>query len=197
MKKSQCKSDAELLSSLLNAPCTLFEVRSLADMLRAPLTFEGIGEKRAEKLYDLQEVTRRLMVREAERQITVIHGPEDVAHAIMPRFRYESKEHFALVCLNTKNHIIGSQQISVGTINASLVSPREVFHAAIQNMAASVIVVHNHPSGDSSPSSEDRAVTERMVRCGKVMDIPVLDHIIIARHGGYSMKEHMDSVWRK
>ena len=95
MKKSQCKSDAELLSSLLNAPCTLFEGRSLADMLRAPLTFEGIGEKRAEKLYDLQEVTRRLMVREAERQITVIHGPEDVAHAIMPRFRYESKEHFS------------------------------------------------------------------------------------------------------
>ena len=189
MKKSQCKSDAELLSSLLNAPCTLFEGRSLADMLRAPLTFEGIGEKRAEKLYDLQEVTRRLMVREAESKITVIHGPEDVAHAIMPRFRYESKEHFSLVCLNTKNHIIAIEDVSIGSLQASIVHPREVFAAALKYPTAAMIVAHNHPSGDPGPSWEDIAVTERLVKAGKIMDIPVLDHIILGDARWMSMKE--------
>ena len=190
MKKSQCKSDAELLSSLLNAPCTLFEGRSLADMLRAPLTFEGIGEKRAEKLYDLQEVTRRLMVREAESKITVIHGPEDVAHAIMPRFRYESKEHFSLVCLNTKNHIIAIEDVSIGSLQASIVHPREVFLTAIKYHSASIILCHNHPSGNTSPSREDIAVTHRLVKAGKIMDVPVLDHIIIGDNRWLSLKDN-------
>ena len=189
MKKSQCKSDAELLSSLLNAPCTLFEGRSLADMLRAPLTFEGIGEKRAEKLYDLQEVTRRLMVREAESKITVIHGPEDVAHAIMPRFRYESKEHFSLVCLNTKNHIIAIEDVSIGSLQASIVHPREVFLTAIKYHSASIILCHNHPSGNTEPSREDIEITGRLCEAGRILGIEVVDHLIFGHNDWISLKE--------
>ena len=108
----------------------------------------------------------------------------------------QQEEMWALL-LNTKNGIIKSERITVGTISASLVAPREVFHAAVQNMAAAVIVVHNHPSGVSLPSKEDEAVTKRLLQAGKVMDIPLLDHIIIARQGGCSLREKFQSIWGK
>ena len=100
-----------------------------------------------------------------------------------------------VLLLNTKNRIIKRQQITVGTVNASLVTPREVFHAAVQNLASSIIVVHNHPSGIASPSDDDKRVTEKLLNTGKILDIPILDHIIIAKHGSCSMKEAMTSLW--
>jgi DNA repair protein RadC len=107
----------------------------------------------------------------------------------MPRYRFEQKEHFAVMLLNTKNHIIGMPEVSVGSLSASVVHPREVFRAAIDHAAAAMILLHNHPSGDPTPSREDIAVTDRLVKAGKVMDIPVLDHIVLGSERFTSFKE--------
>jgi len=91
--------------------------------------------------------------------------------------------------LNTKNHVIGMQTISVGGLNSTSVHPREVFQIAVKYSAATIILVHNHPSGDPTPSMEDIAITKRIVKCGKIMDITVLDHIIIGNNKFASLKE--------
>ena len=118
-----------------------------------------------------------------------IHGPEDAARVAMPHLRYERKEHFAVLLLNTKNHVLGLRDVSVGSLSASIVHPREVFQMAIRYAAAAMILVHNHPSGDPSPSREDLAVTNRLVKAGRIMDIPVLDHIILGNDRFLSLKE--------
>jgi len=99
------------------------------------------------------------------------------------------REEFHIVCLDTKNHIIGTHQISVGTLDASLVHPREVFRPAIKDSASSVILVHNHPSGDPTPSREDHMVTKRLEESGTMLGIDVLDHIVLGEHGCVSIRE--------
>jgi DNA repair protein RadC len=99
-----------------------------------------------------------------------------------------AKEHFKLIILNTRNRIIGVSDISTGTLNASLVHPREVFKEAITRSASSVVVAHNHPSGDTQPSEEDIRITRRLVEAGKIMGIEVLDHIIVTRNSFLSLK---------
>ncbi len=94
-----------------------------------------------------------------------------------------------VLLLNSANILIREQRISEGTLNASLVHPREVFHPAITELAAAIILMHNHPSGERQPSSEDRHITQRLVSVGKLLDIPVLDHIIIGKEGYFSFKE--------
>jgi DNA repair protein RadC len=90
--------------------------------------------------------------------------------------RYLQKEHFVCLFLNTKNHVIGQETLSVGSLNASIVHPREVFRAAIKRSSASIICVHNHPSGDPTPSPEDIQLTHRLVEAGSIIGIEVLDH---------------------
>lgn len=100
----------------------------------------------------------------------------------------EDRENFLVISLDTKNHINGINVISTGTLNSSLVHPREVFKMAILNNSNSIIIAHNHPSGDTEPSNEDIKVTDRLVECGKILGIEVLDHIIVGE-GYYSFKE--------
>lgn len=119
----------------------------------------------------------------------VMHGPEDVYKYSASYFRGLSKEHFCIMLLNIKNGIIGMETISIGSLSASVVHPREVFEAACRKHAAAIILLHNHPSGDPSPSREDINVTQRLVKAGKIMDIPVLDHIIIGDNRFVSIKE--------
>jgi len=119
----------------------------------------------------------------------IIHGPEDVYHFIRPRLVHEPKEHFLIVILNTKNYILATPTISVGSLTASVVHPREIFSEALKYPCASIILVHNHPSGNPEPSREDIAVTKRIQNAGNVLDIPVLDHIIIGEHTFSSLKE--------
>ena len=99
------------------------------------------------------------------------------------------QEEFHIVTLDTKNQVVDTHQISVGTLDSSLVHPREVFRPAIKDAAASIILVHNHPSGDPTPSNEDIAVTERLTACGKTLGIDVLDHIVLAGKTGLSIRE--------
>ena len=148
----------------------------------------GMGTAKAATVLAAVELGRRLS-RKAAEHIDVVKGPEDAAQYAMPRFRHEQREHFAVMLLNTKNHILGLTDISVGSLQASVVHPREVFRAAIEYAAASMILFHNHPSGDPSPSREDIAVTRRLVKAGAIMDIPVLDHIILGDGRFASLKE--------
>lgn len=151
-------------------------------------SIKGVGMAKAATILAAVELGRRLALKAAEAR-TVVHGPADAASYVMPRFRFERREHFAVLLLNAKNHILALKTISVGTLTSSVVHPREVFQAAIEQSAASVILVHNHPSGDPAPSGEDLAVTRRMVEAGGIMDIPVLDHVIVGYDKFISLKE--------
>ena len=187
-KNLHYESNASLLSSLLNIPAENLACKNISEILTAPLTIKGVGVKKADKLYVIKEVIRRIM-EESPNDNPVIHGPEDVSNFFMPKLLHETKEHFMIALLNTKNRIIAAPTISIGSLSASVVHPREIFKEAIKYPCAGIILVHNHPSGDPKPSREDIAVTERLVKAGKIMDIPVLDHLIIGQHTYVSMKE--------
>ena len=165
--------------------------RGLASMVHMSVEelakIHGLGPGKAATVLAAVELGRRLAI--AEARVEIIHGPEDVARFAMPHFRHETKEHFAVLLLNTKNHILAMPVISQGSLTASVVHPREVFEAAVRHSAASMILLHNHPSGDPSPSREDIAVTERLVKAGQIMDIPGLDHVIIGNDAFASLKE--------
>ena len=118
-----------------------------------------------------------------------IKNPESVVKAIRASIKDKAKEHFKLILLNPRNKIIGISTISIGTLNASLVHPREVFKDAIVHTAASVVLAHNHPSGDPEPSEDDLKITKKLVESGKILGIEVLDHIIITKNGFKSFKE--------
>lgn len=121
----------------------------------------------------------------------VIRSPRDAHHIIetVLDLEHEAAEKFGILTLNTKNAIAGVHVLSVGSLNAAVVHPREVFKAAILNNAASIICFHNHPSGDPTPSQEDLSLTRRLVEVGAVMGIEVLDHVIIGEQRFISMKE--------
>jgi len=119
-----------------------------------------------------------------------IKTPEDVLNAVANELKQYDREVFAIINLKTNGQIINLNVCSVGTLNSSLISPREVFKSTILSNAAAFIAVHNHPSGSKTPSQEDKDVTERLMRCGEILDIKMLDHIIVAGETGemFSMK---------
>ncbi|EAX48113.1 DNA repair protein RadC [Thermosinus carboxydivorans Nor1] len=149
---------------------------------------KGIGAAKAVTLVAAMELGKRLASLEAM-QRAVIRSPQDIRDLMMPRLRYETKEHFVALLLSTKNHVLAMPVISVGSLNASLVHPRELFREAINHSAAAVILVHNHPSGDPTPSREDIEITGKMVQAGEILGIAVLDHVIIGDGKYVSLKE--------
>jgi DNA repair protein RadC len=128
----------------------------------------------------------QIQVREALPMITM---PINVYEQLKD-IRDRRKEHFIVLCLNTQNEVVRREVASVGTVNASLVHPREIFATAIAAGCASIIVAHNHPSGGLEPSAEDLQVTRRLVDAGRLIGIEVVDHIIISKNGYFSLKEH-------
>ena len=148
----------------------------------------GIGKAKACIILAAVELGRRIgQVRNPGRP--VISSPADVERLLRGRIANLDRENFVVVLLNTKNEVIETLTVSIGTLGASLVHPREVFKPAIRASAASVILAHNHPSGMVEPSREDREVTRRLGEAAGVLGIEVLDHIIVG-DGYYSMKEH-------
>lgn len=130
-------------------------------------------------------VFRVQLVRETGIERVELEGPEDVAQIISHYLEHEDREHFVTMMLDVKNRVIGIHTVSIGTLNASLVSAREVFKAAILCNAASIILAHNHPSGDLTPSPEDLQVTDVLKKAGAILDIEVLDHVIVGEDGSY------------
>lgn len=117
-----------------------------------------------------------------------IRGPDDVAALIGAKLRKEQREHFQVLLLNARHEVLGKETVSIGSLNTSIVHPREVFLPAIRGSAASIILVHNHPSGDPEPSEEDLAITKRLVEAGELLGIGVLDHVIVAARGVVSFR---------
>jgi DNA repair protein RadC len=124
-------------------------------------------------------LARRIAVEDHHRE--AVDDPARAAACVREEFRSEDREVFRVLLLDTKNRLIRISKVSIGTVNASLVEPREVFKEAITHSATSVILAHNHPSGDPTPSSEDIAITKRLVKAGELLNIAVQDHIIIGQ----------------
>lgn len=150
---------------------------------------KGLGRAKAAIIIAALELGRRIAGAEPLSRDSIT-SPEDGVAILMPRLRYESKEHFLVVLLNSKNKVLDIEQISEGSLNSSVVHPREVFAPAVLHHAAAILTAHNHPSGDPTPSKEDKDLTNTLVQAGKYMGIPVLDHIIIGDAKYFSFKEH-------
>ena len=164
-------------------------LRNLVDMSTDQLTeIKGIGRAKAAQIQAGIELGRRL-ARSAMNETVTIRSPKDAADYLMEDLRYLQKEHFVCLFLNTKNHVIGQETLSMGTLNSSLVHPREVFRAAIKRSSASILCAHNHPSGDPTPSPEDIHLTNRLIEAGQIIGIDVLDHIVIGDRTFVSLKE--------
>lgn len=196
-------STRELLAILLRTGSKNQSVLALADQilyhfdglrmlkdatLEEMTSIHGVGVGKASQLLAAFELGRRMVRIEYQNRYT-IRSPEDGANYMMEEMRFLQQEHFVCLYLNTKNQVVHRQTVFIGSLNASLVHPREVFKEAFRRSAASIICLHNHPSGVPTPSREDIEVTKRLVECGKIIGIDVLDHIIIGDHKFVSLKE--------
>jgi DNA repair protein RadC len=180
----------ESVLQLSNRLLTNFEGLRLlkAATLEEMTEIKGIGQAKAIQVLAAVEIGRRIAnLNYTDRY--VIRSPEDGANYVMNDMRFLSQEHFVCLYLNTKNQVLHKQTIFIGSLNASIVHPREVFREALKRSAASIICLHNHPSGDPAPSREDIDVTKRLVECGKMIGIDVLDHLIIGENKFVSLKE--------
>jgi DNA repair protein RadC len=153
--------------------------------------FAGVGPAKAASLLAAFEIGRRLAARPLPRGER-IGSPQDVHRHFHARLRDARAEEFHIVLLDARHRVLRSVLTSQGTLTASLVHPREVFRPALREAAAAVVLVHNHPSGDPTPSSEDREITRRLARAGALLGVPVLDHVIVADRGYASLREQGD-----
>jgi DNA repair protein RadC len=149
--------------------------RPAAELLRVP----GVGPTKAARLMAAFELASRL-AREERPPLARIREPEDVVQLFQTRLRDLAVEEFHLLALDSQSQVVREVLVTRGLLNSSLVHPREVFRVAIAEAAAGIIVVHNHPSGDPTPSAEDQAVTRQLVAAGRLLDLPVYDHVIVA-----------------
>jgi DNA repair protein RadC len=165
---------------------------SLEKLAGAPVSdlmkVKGIGEAKATQIKAAFELARRLDNGERTRDRIVIKRPEDILPIVRADLLDKKKEHFFIVLLDTRNQYIGREKVSVGSLDTSIVHPREVFRPAVAASASSVILVHNHPSGNLEPSEEDIKITRRLVEAAEIMGIEVLDHIIISDKKCLSLK---------
>ncbi|MET3290923.1 UNVERIFIED_CONTAM: DNA repair protein RadC [Brevibacillus sp. OAP136] len=180
------RQDSYVIQELFHQFPTTTELLDVSE--QQLVTIKGIGLGKARQITALLKLAKALTTPTYD-QFT-IRTPKDVYDLLEAEFRYQTKEHFTCLFLNTKNRVIFKEIISIGSLNAAIVHPREVFRAAIKRCSASLICAHNHPSGDSTPSSEDIILTKRLVDAGEIIGIEVVDHIIIAGNRFYSLKEH-------
>lgn len=159
--------------------------KSSSDLIKT----SGIGKDKSATLLAAFEISRRILSQNKWFSDKKITSPADIAQIFIPLLRDELKEQFIVVCLNSTNKIIRYEKISLGNLNSSVVHPREIFKVAIQNNSASIILLHNHPSENPEPSNEDISITKKIVEAGKIMDIPVFDHLIIAGNNYTSFVE--------
>ncbi|SJZ92884.1 RadC family protein [Selenihalanaerobacter shriftii] len=150
---------------------------------------KGIGLAKATQISATVELGRRIRMASSKQRDEIITSPRDVANLLLAKLSFLEREHFVTVLLNTKNRVITIEEISVGSLNSSIVHPREVFKPAIRRNSAAIILAHNHPSGSLEPSSEDIKVTNRLRKSGEIMGIEILDHLIVGNEEYISLKE--------
>lgn len=157
---------------------------SLEELMR----IKGVGRVKAVQLKCVAELAKRISRARAQERLS-FQEPASVAEYYMEELRHEEQEKLLLLMLNTKSSLIRDKVMSTGTVNASLVSPREIFIEALRYNAVYIIMVHNHPSGDAHPSREDIHLTERVRQCGMLLGIELMDHIIIGDNEYVSFRE--------
>jgi DNA repair protein RadC len=181
-KKSVMNIAQELLARFGN-------IRAISQATIEELSqIKGIGLAKAAQIKACFELGKR---QDLEQEVVDfdIKKPHDVVKAVRCSIQDKAKEHFKLILLTARKKIIGIYTVSMGTLTASLAHPREIFKEAIMHNAASVVLAHNHPSGDAEPSEDDIKTTKRLVEAGKILGIEVIDHIIIAKNSFFSFKE--------
>ncbi|WP_018131532.1 RadC family protein [Effusibacillus pohliae] len=196
-------SNAELLAILLRTGSNGQSVIGLAEQLlsrfgglrplmeadiRELVDIQGMGPAKAIQIQAAIELGKRI-ARLTREPVTVIRNPQDVADLLMDRLRFEKKEHFIVIHMDIKNQVMAQEIASIGSLDTSIVHPREIFKSALKKSSASIICVHNHPSGDPTPSREDILVTRRLAEVGQILGIELLDHVVIGEHRFVSMKE--------
>ncbi|MEG1947485.1 MAG: DNA repair protein RadC [Lachnospiraceae bacterium] len=202
---AQILSDAELLAVILrtgNRNMTSIQVaqillcqkeKNLLNLVHMNMEelqrIPGIGQVKAAQLKCIAELSVRIAAASRIGQVTLCE-PRTVAEYYMETLRHESKEKMLLSMFDAKSNLLGDEIISVGTVKSSLVSPREVFLKALEYKAVHIVLLHNHPSGDPTPSEADKQVTKRMASCGSLLDITLADHIIIGDNRYISFREN-------
>ena len=151
--------------------------------------YKGIGKVKSEQIPAVAEIIRRVL-KAKKKKTTEIHSPIDVFN-YFKEMQFLEQEEVRILLLNVKSEIMAEKIISRGTVCNSLVTPREVFGPAVRSMAKAVVVVHNHPSGDSSPSADDKSITKKIAKAAAILEIQLVDHVIIGRDEFFSLKEEM------
>jgi DNA repair protein RadC len=192
---AEALSDVCLISVLIDSPstdraATLLAEHPIPDGLwrvgaEDLVALDGVGPAAAARVLACLEMSRRASMWRSSRRPTIA-TPEDVVDLCAPQMRGLDREHFWSLALNTKNQLLKMVEVSVGSLNASIVHPRELFRDAVKLSAASVVVVHNHPSGDPTPSGADIQLTRRLAKAGDVLGIELLDHVVIGDGGEHA-----------
>ena len=149
---------------------------------------KGVGRVKAVQIKCIGELSKRIATATARKGLS-FNQPETIAEYYMERLRHEEQELLICMMLDTKNHLLGEEMVFKGTVNSSLVNPREIFLTAVSYHAVGILLVHNHPSGDPAPSRADMDFTQRVSRAGEILGIPLIDHIIIGDHRFLSFRQ--------
>lgn len=198
-------SDCELLAVLLRTGTKGENVLNLAERIlyhigengilgihkfsvEQLMQIKGVGKVKAIQIACISELAKRLAKAEAKKTLC-FSSPETIAQYYMEDLRHEKQEHMKMLMLNSKADLIGESDVSKGTVNASLITPRELFIEALQKNAVSIVIMHNHPSGDPTPSRDDMLTTKRISEAGNLIGIELLDHIIIGNNCYISFRE--------
>lgn len=194
-------SDAELLAIILqkgnteenvidmsNRLISKHGIDKLSDLsLKELQEIKGIGPAKAMQIKALFEFNKRHNL--AKNKSTHIKSAKEVFDLFSERLQDEKQEKFIILMLNSRNKIIGDDVISIGSLNSAIIHPKEIFKPAIKNSASRIILVHNHPSGDPTPSESDRQLTDKLFETGELLDINVIDHVIIGTGKWWSWRE--------
>lgn len=182
------ESALSLANKIVCKYSSLGEIKDLS--LEELQIINGIGLAKAAKILAAIEIGKRICLQsEIEQNKKAIKCPQEAVSIVLPDLAFLSQEHFHCVLLNTRNQMIHRQTIFIGSLNASIVHPREVYGLAVRKSAAQIMCFHNHPSGDPTPSKEDIEVTKNLAKAGEIIGIPLIDHIIIGKESFVSLKE--------
>ncbi|HNT74378.1 MAG TPA: DNA repair protein RadC [Anaerolineae bacterium] len=196
---AQSVSGVELLASLLQTGDAFAHARALLERfgdlyglaqasIAEIIQVKGLGKAQAARIKAALELGRRVLTETPEEKYQ-IRSPADAAHLLLGTLGPATQEHFVILYLDTRNRVIEQETLYKGTLNTSVVRIAEVFQGAIARRCAGIVVAHNHPSGDPTPSPEDVALTRRLVDAGKLVEIDVLDHLVIGRNRYVSLRE--------